>query len=275
MQHPCTQRQKHSQHSDRAPAELHCDAARSRSNVSFALTAYLLYRVWCASASLLAPRPAPLRSSSLLRAALSRFVAPVRSFSVAALNAQREGMLAANPGQDIPSPDGVERPNAKVTKIVDDIMQLNIFESIQLSKALQVRAAPATDGRTAGCSDSCVRILGGARCALLRARSCVSVLTIFLALALCVVPARAQKAMGLEGISIGMGGGGGGGGAPAAAAPAAAAKRKSSSSTHRARAHSVGRCQWTHMHRLRPDRPSHPIPVLALSFVSFCVACSR
>ena len=61
-----------------------------------------------------------------------------RSFSVAALNAQREGMLSANPNQDIPAPDGVERPNAKVQKIVDDIMQLNIFESIQLSKSLQV-----------------------------------------------------------------------------------------------------------------------------------------
>lgn len=63
-----------------------------------------------------------------------------RSFSVEALSAEREAMLKSNPNQDIPSPDGVERPNAKVTKIVDDIMQLNILESIQLSKALQVRA---------------------------------------------------------------------------------------------------------------------------------------
>lgn len=101
-----------------------------------------------------------------------------RPMSVSALNAQRDAMQAANPQMDIPSPDGVERPNAKVQKIVEDIMTLNIFESMQLSKAL-------------------------------------------------------QKAMGLEGIAIGMGGGGGGGGgaAPAAAAPAAAAKRMSHAST--------------------------------------------
>jgi len=58
-------------------------------------------------------------------------------------------MLNANPNQDIPAPDGVERPNAKVQKIVDDIMQLNIFESIQLSKSLQVSSQRRRTGGTA------------------------------------------------------------------------------------------------------------------------------
>jgi hypothetical protein len=140
------------------------------------------------------------------------------------LNQQRDAMLKANPNQDIPPPDGVERPNAKVIKIVDDIMQLNILESIQLSKALQVRTARAAltvplavvGGRRyeSGQSSSCPHAFVCHACMF----ALVPVTRMF--------PARVQKAMGLEGISIGMGGGGGGGAAPAAAAPAAAAKRQ-------------------------------------------------
>jgi len=50
---------------------------------------------------------------------------------------EREQMIKANPDIDVPQPDGSEKPSEKVTKIVDEIMKLNIFESIQLSKALQ------------------------------------------------------------------------------------------------------------------------------------------
>jgi hypothetical protein len=65
---------------------------------------------------------------------------PARAFSSAAA-----APAAAAQPLDVPAADGVERPSARVNKIVDDIMQLNIFESIQLSKALQVRSAGSAD----------------------------------------------------------------------------------------------------------------------------------
>ena len=82
-----------------------------------------------------------------------RLSRPLPSVCLRAFSAE-----AAAPKADVPPADGVERPSERVQKIVDEVMKLNIFESIQLSKALQVRTktrqrASAAAEASAGCAD--------------------------------------------------------------------------------------------------------------------------
>lgn len=79
----------------------------------------------------------PISSSSLRHFSESA----EQSATIAELEKKRQQHQAEHPGMDLPHPDGKERANAKVQKIVDDILNLSVFESVALAQLLKVNNA--------------------------------------------------------------------------------------------------------------------------------------